>query len=191
MNIRLPEFHLPSLDWFIATALGVAVILIGAFVLRFVLHRSLGFIARRSLLSHSDILPLRKMVTWLVAIVALVLILGVFGVQLPGIWAVLSTILAMIAIGFVAVWSVLSNISCTFMILFFRPFSIGDEIEFAGEQVKGRVVDLNFLFTTLQTEDQALLQIPNNMFFQKALKRRRGQAAVSLADQLNRPGAES
>ena len=92
---------------------------------------------------------------------------------------------AMIAIGFVAVWSVLSNVSCTVIMLIARPFNIGDEIEFAGEPIKGRVVDLNFVYTTLQDEEGRLQQIPNNLFFQKMIKRRLNPLPVTLAAQLS------
>ncbi|HTX65361.1 MAG TPA: mechanosensitive ion channel domain-containing protein, partial [Opitutaceae bacterium] len=61
----------------------------------------------------------------------------------------------------------------------------GDEIEFAGEPVRGRVVDLNFVYTTLRSADGSVLQIPNNLFFQKVLKRQRGTSRISLVEQLN------
>ena len=92
----------------------------------------------------------------------------------------------MVAIGFVAVWSVLSNISCTLMILLFRPFSIGDRLEFPGEDIRGEAIDLNFLYTTLETTDGYRMQVPNNLFFQKVLKRRRGDSNQTLEDQLRK-----
>lgn len=181
----MPEFQLPPLDQIITKSFAILAILVGAIVVKFLLNRGLSLLAERTRLTRSDIAPLSKIVGWLIAGIAIVLILGVFNIPLTGIWAVLSTVLAMVAIGFVAVWSLLSNVSCTVMILFFRPFSIGDSVEFAGEPVSGRVVDLNFLYTTLRTEDGTLMQVPNNMFFQKVLKRRRGEGAVSLAEQLS------
>jgi small-conductance mechanosensitive channel len=104
-------------------------------------------------------------------------------------WTMLTTVGALVGIGFFAVWSVLSNWLCTFVILVTRPFAIGDDVEFVGDPVRGRVVDLNFIYTTLRTDDGGTLQIPNNLFFQKVLKRRRGNASVSLAAQLNRNDA--
>jgi small-conductance mechanosensitive channel len=104
---------------------------------------------------------------------------------------VLSTVLAMVAIGFVAVWSILSNTLCTIIIMIFRPFSVGDEIEFAGDPVKGRVIDLNFFYTTLDAGDGSVLQVPNNMFFQKVVRRRVTAAAIAPAThmRIKRPDA--
>lgn len=119
-----------------------------------------------------------------IIVAAVVLLFGVFGFDLGGMWTMFTTVGALVAVGFIAVWSVLSNWLCTFVILLTRPFSIGDEVEFAGEPVKGRVVDINFVYTTLHAEDGASVQVPNNLFFQKVLRRRRGVGQVALAEQL-------
>ena len=126
------------------------------------------------------------MLRWLIVAAAVVLLLKiVFDVPLDSLWTAFTAVFALIAIGFIAVWSVLSNWLCTFVILLTHPFSVGDEIEFAGEPVRGRVVDLNFVYTTLRCEDGSVLQIPNNLFFQKVLKRHRGTSTISLVEQLN------
>jgi small-conductance mechanosensitive channel len=160
-------------------------IVAAAFVLSFVACRGLHLLAERTSLTHQDVAPFRRIVKWLIRGVALVLILSVLGFNLGGVWAVLSTVLAMIAIGFVAVWSVLSNVSCTVIMLIARPFNIGDEIEVAGEPISGRVVDLNFVYTTLKDAEGRLVQIPNNLFFQKVVKRRLKPVPVTLAAQLS------
>jgi len=187
MTMTLPDLTEITRAFLAALPAAVAVI-IGAIAVRFLINRGLTLLAARTSLTHADVAPVRKVAGWFIFAATVVLLLSVFGFNLGGLWAVLSTVLGLVAIGFVAVWSVLSNVSCTMVILFFRPFSIGDELQFAGEAVKGRVVDLNFLYTTLETDDGALLQIPNNLFFQKVLVRRRSTnlAAPSLAEQLNR-----
>ncbi len=168
-------------------ALPLAVlVLVGAALLHFVLGRSLDLLAARTRLAAGELDPIKKLLKTILHIVTAVVLLAIFGINLGGLWAVLSTILAMIAIGFVAVWSLLSNVSSTILILLSRPFAIGDEIEFAGEPVKGKVVDLNFLYTTLREPEGGLIQIPNNQFFQKSVKRRRGAPPCTLAQQLGR-----
>ena len=165
-----------------------ALVVIGALALHFVLGRVLGLLGAQANLTPHDLAPLRNLLKWGVTLGASILVLTVFGFQLGGLWTLLTTMLAMIAIGFVAVWSMLSNTTATILLLLLRPFQIGDDVELAGESVKGRVVDLNFFFTTLRNSDGDLFQIPNNMFFQKTLKRQRNAFAISLAQQLNTPG---
>ncbi|MBK8478825.1 MAG: mechanosensitive ion channel [Opitutaceae bacterium] len=102
-------------------------------------------------------------------------------------FAMMGGLLALIGIGFVAVWSVLSNVLCTLLLLTVRPFRIGDELELPPDPFRGRVIDLNLFFTTLQAADGRLVQIPNNLFFQRGLLRRRAEVGVSLGEQFSRP----
>ena len=160
-------------------------VLLGACALNLVVRRALLLLAHRTSLTAQEVSPLQNIVSWLIRLVASIAVLGVFGFQLGGLWAMLSTILAMIAIGFVAVWSILSNTSATVLILILRPFAIGDEVELSSENVKGRVVDLNFFFTTVAVDATTVFRVPNNLFFQKCLKRTAGPALITLAQQLN------
>lgn len=101
-------------------------------------------------------------------------------------FAALGGLLALIGIGFVAVWSTLSNVLCTLLLLTVRPFRVGDELELVPDPLRGRVVDLNLFFTTLQAEDGRLIQLPNNMFFQRAVLRRRHEGGAALGTQFSR-----
>jgi small-conductance mechanosensitive channel len=171
MNVQLPDISalLPALLSAVPFAL---VIVCAAVLLNIIVGRGLAALVVRTRLTEQELIPVRRIVKWVIILAAAVLILGAFGLNVTGMWGVLSTILAMVAIGFVAVWSVLSNTLCALLILVVRPFSVGDEIEFAGDPVKGRVMDLNFIYTTLDAGDGSLLQVPNNLFFQKVLRRR-------------------
>ncbi len=184
MNLDL-AFVREALPQFMATLPVIAAILLGAVVVSFVFRRAIQWASSSAHLSSNTLAPVRRIVTWTIWLIALILVLSVIGIEITGLWTVVSTVLAMIAIGFVAVWSVLSNVSCTVIMLIARPFNIGDEIEFAGDPIKGRVVDLNFVYTTLQDEEGRLLQIPNNLFFQKMIKRRINPLPVTLAAQLS------
>ncbi len=171
MQSQLPDLSLvvPALLSAVPIAL---VIVFCAVVLNLVIGRGLAALAGRTSFTQEELVPLRRIVKWVITIGAGVFILAAFGMNVSGMWGILSTVFAMVAIGFVAVWSVLSNTLCALFIILVRPFSVGDEVEFAGDPVKGRVVDLNFLYTTLSAGDGTLLQVPNNLFFQKVLRRR-------------------
>ena len=87
------------------------------------------------------------------------------------------------AVAFFAAWSVLSNLFCALLIFTVRPFRIGDYIEVLDTAekpgAKGRVVDINLLYTTLEDHDAAdgqpaWLQIPNALVFQRVVRRFRG-----------------
>lgn len=186
--MKLSDFTYKLMEYLprLLGALPLAIaIMVGTFVLNLLLGRALLLVARRTHLSALDVLPVKQIVQWLTRLIAAILILSVFGFEIGGIWAMLSTILGLVAIGFVAVWSLISHTTATVLILFLRPFQMGDDLEFPGEPVNGRAVDINFFFTTLVDHEGAFHQVPNNLFFQKVLRRRKNQHVVSLAAQLN------
>ena len=170
------------------TALPVAlVIILGGILINLLFGRALTLLAKRTDLTDADVLPARNMFRWLVRIIVFVLVLSVFGFELGGIWALVSTVLAMIAIGFVAVWSLLSHSTATILLVIIRPFQIGDDIALPSQNMAGRVIDLNFFFTTLLDHEGNEWRVPNNMFFQKVMKRTKQPASTALSAQLNNP----
>lgn len=120
----------------------------------------------------------RGVVRWLViCAVAMVALVGI-GIDMEGLWSAMAAAVSLIAIGFVAMWSILSHMLASMLIVVFRPFAVGDRVEVVGDDsVIGEVLDLNPVHTTLRSDDGGTLQIPNNIFFQKAFKRHAAAAA--------------
>ncbi len=127
---------------------------------------------------------IRRIVGFLIYSAALLLILERLGVSSGVLWTTLTGFVAVAAVAFFAAWSVLSNIFCAILIFSTRPFKIHDQIEVLenGEKpgLKGRVIDINLIYTTLlepgDNEANTVLQIPNNIFFQRTVRRFRGNA---------------
>ena len=190
MNVQVPDLSelLPALIKAVPFAI---LIVAGAVLLHVLIARGLAALVRRKRFTEEELIPFRRILKWVITLTATVLILGAFGLNVTGMWGMLSTILAMVAIGFVAVWSVLSNTLCALIIIIVRPFAVGDEIEFTGDPVKGRVVDLNFIYTTLDAGDGSLLQVPNNLFFQKVLRRRIAASTTRALHVSTKPAEET
>ena len=155
-----------------------------AMVLFFGLKGRILALARRAKLPRLALTPVGLILRYALLIVALLLVLGRWGFQIDTLIAVLGTVLGLVAIGFVATWSVLSNFLCTFVLIVFKPFSVGDEIELPASNVKGQVVDLSLIFTTLKVGRGETVMIPNNIFFQSIFKRRVGTVTLDLDYQL-------
>jgi small-conductance mechanosensitive channel len=128
---------------------------------------------------------IRTLVRWVFMLIAAALILSRFQIDL---WTFLTGILAMIAVGFVAVWSILSNILAAFIMILFKMFAVHDEIEFAGEPVKGRIVDFTLFFMVLRAEDGRLSHVPNNLVFQKVVLCRKGGQQIGMHEALRQEG---
>jgi small-conductance mechanosensitive channel len=98
------------------------------------------------------------------------LILNVWGISVTGLWTTLVSIAAVIGVGFLAVWTIVSNATASLFITIWHPFRFGETVELLPENLKGRVIDRNLMFTVLRETEGTILQIPNNFFFQKAFR---------------------
>ena len=97
---------------------------------------------------------------YLVLIVAIVAILGNFGIETASFAAVLAA--AGFAIG-LAFQGTLSNFSAGVMLLVFRPYKVGDVITVEG--VTGSVEELELFTTHLNTLDNRRFIVPNGSIF--------------------------
>jgi len=111
---------------------------------------------------------------------ALIFVLGRLGVSATVLWTALSGFVAVAAVAFFAMWSVLSNLLCAILIFTVGPFRLGDIVELVDTVdkpgVKGRVVAINLLYTTLIEVEEAgtnsaMVQVPNSLFFQRSVRR--------------------
>lgn len=172
---------------------GIILVLALGFVTFLLIKRGLKLLLTSEYISNPVYIVAKNIIRWLVIIAVMVIILQHLGIKIGNIMAGLLTVAGMIAIGFIAVWSVLSNILCSGFLVAFRMFEIGDEImvvePIGGEGLKGRVVSFNVMFTTLEEkvgadEEIYLTQVPNNIFFQKSLRRKRGKQTEGLGQHL-------
>jgi small-conductance mechanosensitive channel len=97
-------------------------------------------------------------------------VLDVWGIALGGVWAVVVSAITLIGVGFIATWAMISNFTASFFLVLWRPFHVGQIVEMLPENLKGRVIDRSLMFTTLSEESGSVLQIPNNLFFQKIFR---------------------
>ncbi len=171
MFSKIPESWMPLLKNMMLALLVIVVIV----VLYSLMLRGLRRIEKKHKLAPSMASLIRILVRWIAVTLGVFLSLDQLGV-LENIWAALLAVLAMVAVGFVAVWSVLSNMLCTLLMLIYKPFQVGDDIEIPVDNLKGRVVGLNLMFTSLEDENGDLIQVPNNFFFQKATRRSSGSS---------------
>lgn len=140
--------------WSAAKALGVLIVgwMIAGIVSRFVrsrvnkhpqIDKTLGNFAA-------------SMVRWVILIIVLVAVLGIFGIEATSLVAMLGA--ATLAIG-LALQGTLSDLAAGFMLILFRPYKLGQYVDVAG--TAGTVVDLNLFFTELATPDNVQIIIPN------------------------------
>lgn len=176
-------------QWMDTLWLGLQILLIlaVAFVLQRIVARGLNRLGQRYPLPPELLVPVRGGLRWLIMGSALLFVLERLGVSATVLWTALSGFVAVAAVAFFAMWSVLSNLLCAVLIFTVGPFRIGDVVELVDTLdkpgVKGRVIAINLLFTTLLEVPEAggaLVQVPNSQFFQKSVRRWRGAEVQAM-----------
>lgn len=179
--------HLPDWmqDWLEVLIPGVQIVLIifVAWLLNWLFKRIFARVGKAYDLPHELLMPLRGIFRWLIIAAAILAILERLGMSATVLWTAFTGFATVGAVAFFAAWSVLSNLFCAVLIVTVGPFRLGDHIEVLDTAekpgAKGRVVDLNMLYITLQDDSAPagtpnLLQIPNSLVFQRVIRRWKG-----------------
>lgn len=184
------------LGGFLLPTVKILVVILLAWAAFRLLRRGLDILEREEFLTPAIVVVLRLVLKWLLIVFGLLLALQQTGVSINNVWTTISAVLTLVAVGFVAVWSILSNFLCTLILLIFQPFRIGDEIEIIDPSltsgISGKVVNINMMFTLIretdgQGQETGVIQIPNNQFFQKYIRRKAGRKTVNLNEQIFEP----
>ncbi|MBO9687589.1 mechanosensitive ion channel family protein [Roseateles chitosanitabidus] len=188
LHDRLPAWASEWLDILVPT-IEVVLIVLGAWLL----VRVARLLTRR--LTAAYALPVTVATVFLRIVAALIYsgallwALERMGVSGGVLWTAFTGFATVGAVAFFAAWSVLSNLFCALLIYVTRAFRVGDVVELleSGDKpgMKGRVVEINLVYTTLLESGDHIngssLQLPNSLFFQRALRRWHGPAADEMA----------
>lgn len=184
MNKFLMSVHdgLPQwlAEWFdlLVPAIEVTLIMVAAMLIMRFARRLLNRVSMIYVLPHKVIALAMRVIGFLVYGGAILWSLGRMGVSGAVLWSAFTGFAAVGAVAFFAAWSVLSNLFCALLIYTTQPFRVGDVIEVleGGDKpgVKGRVMDINLVYTTLAEESgeaNTTLQLPNSLFFQRIVRK--------------------
>ena len=107
---------------------------------------------------------LASIVRYAILVFVLIAVLAQFGVQTTSIIALLGA--AGLAVG-LALQGTLQNIAAGFMLLFLRPFRVGDYID-AGA-ISGTVNEIGLFTTQMRTYQGIYLEVPNSQLWNSAI----------------------
>lgn len=102
---------------------------------------------------------------YLVIVFTIIATLGSFGVQTTSFVAVLGA--AGIAIG-LALQGTLSHVASGLLLVFFRPFRVGDAVEAGG--VSGTVRSITLFVTEIDTADNVRVVVPNGLIWSGTMR---------------------
>jgi len=118
---------------------------------------------------------LSQVVRWLILAIGMVVVLNRLGVQTASLLTVLGA--ASLAIG-LALQGTLGNVAAGLMILFNKPYRIGDTVH-VGD-IKGTVHRLGLFATEINTADNIRVYVPNTKVFSNEIYNITTNAAVKI-----------
>ena len=146
--------------------LGAFVLLVGGWLLSNFVKRNILRLLDRSTRLDATLKPvLANLVRYTILGFVLIAVLAQFGVQTASIIAMLGA--AGLAIG-LALQGALQNIAAGIMLLFLRPFRVGDYID--AEGVAGSIDEIGLFTTQMHTFDGIYLEVPNAQLWNRAIK---------------------
>jgi small conductance mechanosensitive channel len=146
--------------------IGAMVILIAGWMIAGAAHNAILRAGKRSTRVDVTIFTfLASIVRYVTIIFTLVAVLSSFGVETTSFVAVLGA--AGLAVG-LALQGTLSHVASGVMLIIFRPFRIGDQIEAAG--VAGIVRAITLFVTEIDTADNVHIVVPNGLIWSRDIK---------------------
>lgn len=146
--------------------IGAIILLIAGWMIAGSLHNAILRAGRRSTRVDITIFTfLASVVRYVTIIFTLVAVLSSFGVETTSFVAVLGA--AGLAVG-LALQGTLSHVASGVMLIIFRPFRIGDQIDAAG--VEGTVRAITLFVTEIDTVDNVHIIVPNGLIWSRYIK---------------------
>lgn len=167
-----PIEELPHRLWNTVIYLGeylfqIAIIIAGAWTVSWFARRWLQPIIARRRFSRNAALLAGRLVTIVAVTGAIFAILGVFGADWTGLLTFLSAFT--VAIG-LALQDVIRNFFSGILLLFDRPFDVGDRVKI--RDIEGEVQGIDVRTTRIRHSDGALVLVPNSIMFSEILTNR-------------------
>ncbi|KPP81775.1 MAG: small conductance mechanosensitive channel MscS [Oceanicaulis sp. HLUCCA04] len=137
-------------------ALAALILVVGMFMAGFISRRVRNWAVNHPRIDTTLAVFFASIVRYLIIAVVIIAVLTRFGVETTSLVAALGAMT--LAIG-LALQGTLSNVAAGVMIVFFRPYKIGDFVDIGG--ASGSVRDITLFYTELTTPDNRQVIVPN------------------------------
>lgn len=141
----------------IKVLVGLVILVVGMKLARFFSNRLVSTLTKQGSIDEMLVHFFGSLLRYTIIAVTVVTVLNQIGIQTASLLAVLAS--AGLAIG-LALQGTLANVSAGVMLVFFRPFSVGQYVEVAGKA--GTVKKVSLFTTELATPDNVQIILPNS-----------------------------
>ena len=168
MNDKITELLTKALDLTVAYGLdligAIVILIVGWTVAGWAQRHTRKALGKTTKVDKTLELIIASLVRYAILIFVIVAVLAQFGVQTASIIAVLGA--TGLAIG-LALQGALSNVAAGILLLFLRPFNVGDYID--SEGINGTVEQIGLFLTHLKTPDGMFRAVPNSQLTNKSM----------------------
>jgi len=151
------------------------VILIVYLVLKLISNRYIDKIVANNVSVKTRGKIVRKAINVTLMSFFLLIVLSIFGIDQSELLVFIGSVLTVIGIALFAQWSILSNITSGIIIFFNHTIKLEDTIKIMDKEydVEGVISDIGLFFVILKTKDDEQVSIPNSVFLNKMIKKKR------------------
>jgi small conductance mechanosensitive channel len=153
------------LEWGVSVVGALLILIVGWILAGWAKRKALRGMDRTGRIDPTLKPILANIVRYAILILVLVTVLAQFGVQTTSIIAILGA--AGLAVG-LSLQGTLSNIAAGLMMLFLRPFKVGDFIDADG--ISGTVDEIGLFTCQLRTADGIYLAVPNAQIWNRSIR---------------------
>ncbi len=166
--MQISEFSTSLMQWLNANSWGfitaIIVLIVGWALSRYSV-KAINKLVEKTPKIDKTIAPLlSQLVRYAILIVTLIIVLNQFGVATTSMLAVLGAAGLAIAL---ALQGTLSNVAAGVMLIWLRPFSIGDYINANG--IEGTVKEIGLFSTKFKTADGVYIFVPNSQIWSSSI----------------------
>ena len=140
-------------------------------ILRYLVNTIIDNIGKTSEFAESRTQLVKKYIDYFIYMLALLVIISIWGIKPEQIFLFISSVLTVIGIAFFAQWSILSNITAGIILFFSSPFKIGNVIKIMDKDypIEAKIIDIRSFYTLLKTAKGEEITFPNNLLLQKGV----------------------
>ncbi|MDA7712003.1 mechanosensitive ion channel family protein [Flavobacteriaceae bacterium] len=144
------------------------------FLLRLGISKLISRTVTKSLLQKTRGKIIKKIFLIVLIFITFIFIFSVWGIKQSELYLFLASVLTVIGIALFAQWSHLSNITAGIIIFFNPSVKLDDTVAIIDKdyEVEGRISDIGLFFIKLKTKEGEEINLPNNIFLQKMIKKR-------------------
>ncbi|MBT6162039.1 MAG: mechanosensitive ion channel [Flavobacteriaceae bacterium] len=144
------------------------------FLLRLGISKLISRTVTKSLLQKTRGKIIKKIFLIVLIFITFIFIFSVWGIKQSELYLFLASVLTVIGIALFAQWYHLSNITAGIIIFFNPSVKLDDTVAIIDKdyEVEGRISDIGLFFIKLKTKEGEEINLPNNIFLQKMIKKR-------------------